>query len=507
MELALSCDIPKIDKYAEENLKIPTATLMKRSGEAVARAVRELTPMGGRVVILCGKGNNGGDGYAAACELLSEYRVKTIDVFSAGQRSEAGKYWLSSFESLLGEIIQTDDLSLLGSELLACDTIVDAIFGTGFVGNIPENIRAISDIIKRMGAKKIAVDVPLGVNADDGSLDECAISVDITVALSYVKPGLLSYPARANTGKVVCDTLGIDRARIREAFCFENFLTDEAWAKATLPLRDSNTNKGSFGKVLLVTGSEKYRGAAHLSLEAALRGGAGLVNYLGEQELCRELVMKLPEAIYESLSPTDSDNVERITELSARHTATLIGSGSGCTAELAKLVASLLNSEGGALVLDADALNSLSMFGGKEFIKNARRSVILTPHPLEFSRLSEKEVTYIQAHRVECAKSYAAENKCVLILKGAATVITDGNRLYINSSGSSALAKAGSGDVLSGLLVSLLGFMPPTADTAALASYIHGRAGDNLSKILSTYGVTPSDLPREIARIISELER
>ncbi len=507
MELALSSMISKIDKYAEDILKIPTVTLMKRSGEAVARAVRELTTIGGSVIILAGKGNNGGDGYAAACELMSEYRVKVIDVFSVGQRSEAGRYWRSFYESIGGNIKSEASVEELESELASCNTVVDAIFGTGFLGNPPECVLAISEILKRVSAKKIAVDVPLGVNADDGSLCDWAVTVDITVALSYIKPGLVSYPARANTGKVVCDSLGLDREKIKESFEFENLLLDEEWAKEAMPIRADNTNKGSFGRVLLITGSEKYRGAAHLSLEAALRGGVGLVTYLGEPMLCDELVIKLPEAIYESFSLRCPECTDKIIDLSSRHSATLVGSGSGCTQELAALVRALLKSGGGALVLDADALNSLAMFGGTELIKDAHRPVVLTPHPLEFSRMCGMDVSYIQAHRIECAKKYALENRCVLVLKGAATVVTDGRYVYINGSGSSALAKAGSGDVLAGLLVSLLAFIPNVLEGAALSTYIHGRAGDGLSKILSTYGVIPSDLPREIARVMSELER
>ena len=187
--------------------------------------------------------------------------------------------------------------------------------------------------------------------------------------------------------------------------------------------------------------------------------------------------------------------------------SSIVGSGSGCSPELAALLKELTASEGGPLVLDADAINSIAKYGDTEWLKNAQRPIILTPHPLEFSRLSGLDVNYVQAHRIECAKRFAAEYSCILVLKGAATLITDGRELYVNTSGSSALAKAGSGDVLAGLILSLLGFMPPDAKCAALGAYLHGVAGDNLSKILSSYGVTPSDLPREIARVISELER
>jgi len=503
MRLALSSMISEIDRYAEQALGIPTVSLMHKSGEAIARAVRELTPMGEKVLIFAGKGNNGGDGYAAASILSEEYEVTVMDVFSSGQRSEAGNYFLKEYKEQGGNIIKGIDEAAASS----ASVLVDAIFGTGFSGTVSEEIKKLSQLINKSHARKIAVDVPLGVNADDGSLADYAISVDVTVALSYIKPGLLSYPARANTGRVILDTLGLDRAKIAEHFEFKNFAADESFARAHLPERTTDGNKGSFGKVLLITGSDKYRGAAHLTLEAALRGGAGLVTYLGSEELCTELRMKYPEAIYESICTDKVENFDKILEISKRHKATLVGSGSGMSDSLARLVTDLLSSEGGALVFDADAINSIAAYGDLADIRKSSRRVILTPHPLEFARLSGLDVTYIQSHRIECAKSFARENRCVLVLKGAATLITDGEELYVNTSGSSALAKAGSGDVLAGLLLSLLGFMTPDAICAALAVYIHGAAGDNLMKILSSYGVTPSDLPREIARVMSELER
>lgn len=503
MELASASMIPKIDKFAEQTLGIPATELMRRSGEAVARAVRELVPVGSLVLILAGKGNNGGDGYAAACELMGEYAVTVVDVFTSGQRSEAGKFWLESYKNLGGRLLEGINTYSLDSAAV----VVDAIFGTGFSGEVSEDMRKLSAAIRDSLAKKIAVDIPLGVNADDGSIADYAISVDVTVALSYVKPGLISYPAKERTGRVILDTLGLDSGAVGREFEFDKFATDFVWAKKILPKREENSNKGSFGKVLLITGSDKYRGAAHLTLEAALRGGAGLVTYLGTEELSRELRTKYPEAIFEPFEAINEQTLPEIMTIAKRHSAILVGSGSGTSPELAALVQELLLSEGGALILDADAINSVAAYGGKELIKASRRQVILTPHPLEFSRLSGRDVAYVQAHRIECAVEFARENNCILLLKGAATLATDGAELYINTSGSSALAKAGSGDVLAGLLLSLLGFVAPSASVAALAAYLHGTAGDNLAKNLSSYGVIPSDLPREIARVISELER
>ncbi len=285
------------------------------------------------------------------------------------------------------------------------------------------------------------------------------------------------------------------------------YFTDHALAASLLPERKADSSKGSFGRAMLLVGSEKYPGAAMLALEAALRGGAGYVNYVGTKSLCQRLQLRSPEALYTELDYMVDDDRERIISATSRAAAILIGCGCESSESLYLTVSELLSTEGAPVVLDADAINAISAFGTPNIITNAKRRVILTPHPLELSRLTGLSVVEIQSKRYNIARDFAARHNCILVLKGAATITTDGEIAYINSSGSSALAKAGSGDVLAGLLTSLLAFSPDPLKTAALAVYIHGRAGDNLAKEFSHFGVTPSDLPLECARVIAGLEK
>ena len=204
-----------------------------------------------------------------------------------------------------------------------------------------------------------------------------------------------------------------------------------------------------------------------------------------------------------------NDDIKDIVELSKSHSATLIGSGSGNTDSVLKLTLALLDSEGGPLILDADSINALSYIGedGIYALKRAKREVVLTPHPLEFARLSISDVASVQLHRLAAAKKFAAENKLTLVLKGAGTVVTDGHEVYINTAASSALAKAGSGDVLAGFLSALIAQGGASnLVLSSLAVYLHAYAGQELSSTLSTFGVTPSDLPRAIASAISAIE-
>lgn len=509
MKLALSSLIAEIDKYAATVIGTPIVDLMAKSGAAVDRTVRKNAPEGSSVIILAGKGNNGGDGYAAAVRLMDSYRVRVYDVFSSGQRTDEGKYFLSLFKDKGGEVIDLTLSEEQKDDIRSAACIVDAVFGTGFRGEIPELVKELATTVSEaVGARKIAVDVPMGVNADDGSVDISAASWHATVELSFIKPGIVSYPARSFVGEIVYDDLGLPRAEIEKNFDFRYHLIDAEYAKKALPKRESNSNKGTFGKALLITGSERYRGAGRLSLEAALRGGAGYVTYLGTRTLADEFSRDFPEAIYKSVVSFDESGRAEAMKLSRSHTSVLVGSGSGNTEELLLLVRELLTEEGAPVVLDADAINVLaSLENVKTVIKDAKRPVVLTPHPLEFARLSGDDVASVQRKRLGLAIRFAAENRCILVLKGAGTIVTDGKQAFINASGSSALAKAGSGDVLAGFIASLLaqGIEPLCA--AALGVYYHGAAGDSLAKEYSTYGVTPSDLPREIARMIAKTQK
>ncbi len=513
MKLAVSSLISDIDIFCANRLGISVKSLMQKAGEAVADAVRKRVPEGKSVLILAGKGNNGGDGYAAAVSLMKDYDVTVYDIFNAGQKTEEGRYFLDKYTSEGGVVIPFDGVDSIRENIRTAGGIVDAIFGTGFAGEMPENLRPLAIAVREaVGAHKIAVDMPLGINPDDGSVSNYAISASATVALSFIKPGIISYPARAYVGEIIYADLGIPREAVFENFDLRHHMIEEQWVGRNLPKREENSNKGTFGKLLLITGSEVYRGAAHLTAEAALRGGVGLVSYVGPRSVINELMGKYPEMIYNEKSIDDNltdEDIEELCRMSCAHSATLVGSGSDNTRGLLRLTLALLATEGSPLILDADAINALSAMGadGIHAIKRAARPVILTPHPLEFARLSMSDVASVQLHRLEAAEKFARENRITLVLKGAGTVIVGGGEVFINVTGSSALAKAGSGDVLAGLLAALVaqGKTTPVA-CSALAVYFHALAGQNLAGELSTYGVTPSDLPKEIARCIAEVE-
>ncbi len=539
MILATSRLIKEIDACAQAQFNIPTQALMERAGKAIAESALSLTDEDGEILVLCGNGNNGGDGYAAASMLASERRVTASALFD-GSKSEASEHFFTECKRGGVEIIQGNDPTL-PSRISKADLIIDAIFGTGFHGELSEQLRAIADAINSSDAVVLAVDVPLGISADTGEVDPHSVKADATVALTLYKPAHFSYPAKGYMGAVRLSDIGLTPyiAGFESGF----FAADEQLAVKSLPKRAVAGNKGSFGKTVHITGSDKYRGAAHLAVEASLRAGIGMVYHFGSDELNYELRLKYPEAIYVSadelrlrldMPPEDGDSLafsdtsaspepnkscpdneydrlvtdngnplsDPVAEVVGRYVSLLVGSGSTVTPEILRLIKKIISSSGSPIIIDADGINSIAKYSTPEIFKNARRTVVLTPHPLEFSRLCGVSVEEISARRLAIAMDFAKKYGVILLLKGAGTIVTDGERAYVNTSGSTALSKGGSGDVLAGLCASLVANCDNTLEAVALAAYLHGRAGDTLSAELSDFGVTPSDLPKEIARHI-----
>ncbi len=275
-----------------------------------------------------------------------------------------------------------------------------------------------------------------------------------------------------------------------------NMQTTESYVKAHLPVRTANSHKGTYGRVLLLCGSGNMRGAAALAVLGALRMGAGLVTLASSREVIDALSAALYEALW--LDRETPDLLERSDAMQAIG----IGCGMGQTEHTRQLVTALLSRAGAPLVIDADGINVLH--GRTRLLREAARSVILTPHPLEFSRLCGLPVEAIQSNREGIAKDFAAKYGVTLLLKGHGTVITDGENTFVNPTGSSALAKGGSGDVLCGMLCALLAQGASPLDAAVIAAYLHGEAGQRLAAEYSEYGVLPSDLPAAAAKLLRE---
>ena len=484
-----------IDRFAEEQLGIPTKLLMERAGLAVAKRVAERIPVGGRVLILAGGGNNGGDGYAAAIALAERgYCAIVCDVLLRGQRSEAGRHFLAAYKRAVGEPISLDE-----AEKWPHDCLVDAILGTGAHMPLSEALYPAAALIKRSSAYKIAVDLPLGADAEDGLVDPHAVRVDETLMLGFPKYGLYSYPAREYVGRLMLDDIGLDTRQVRALIGDSEHLCALSDIKALLPTRERNSHKGSFGHLLLLAGSRRYRGAPLMAAAAALRMGAGLCTLASCDEVCAAAAIALPELILAPLSAHDD-----ILPLCEGRSAILLGCGSGSDDVTAERTYTLLATEGAPLLLDADGINVLATPEGRIRLAETKRRVILTPHPAEFARLIGKDTATVQAERLPMARRFAAAYPHItLVLKGAATIVAEGERFAINQTGGPALAKGGSGDVLAGAIASLLATGLSAYDAARIGVCLHGAAGDRLEGRYSPLGVRPTDLPSAMAEVLA----
>ena len=484
--------------------------LMERAGQAVAEKAAEMlgsAPIGRRqrVCILCGPGNNGGDGLVAA-RLLSE-KGRTPEIFLLGRQGELKGDARTNLGRLkkaglkVREIVSRAGLEELRASLGQAGLAVDALFGTGFHGPAQKLSAEAIETLNRSGTLALAVDIPSGVDGLTGKAEGPAVRAAATVTMGLLKTGLLFTPGRELSGQVTTADIGLPPEAVTAqgiGIC----LCHPAGLKEWLPGRRPDAHKGDCGKVLVLAGSAGMAGAACLAAEAALRSGAGLV-YLGVPESLVDLVqVKLTEAVVLPLAETRSRSLalmslERILKAAQRCQAVALGPGLSNHPETAELACEIVRQVAGPLVLDADGINALA--GHPESLRSAPGELVLTPHHAELSSLSGVPAGQIRSDPLGQAREATGRFGHPVVLKGAPTVtaVPDG-RVWINPSGNAGMATAGSGDVLTGLVAGLLaqGMAPERA--AVLGVYLHGLAGDLAAEEMTQYCLLAGDILRHL---------
>ncbi len=506
MKVYTPSDMRKADKYAIEVLDIPGTVLMDNAAGALFDSLSDYIGKGKKFVILCGKGNNGGDGYALALRLRDTFEnVVCISVFGDVPKTEDALYFYELCQKKSIAIIDCErDFDVASEKITDADVITDAIFGTGFSGEIKKDsiCARIIELSNSNPAYRLSADIPSGIDAEYGSASAISFCAHRTVSFAKGKPGMYSYGARELCGEIEIAEIGISDS------VFENFNTkyevsDKKLILSSLPARHQNSSKGSYGKLLIIAGSKDMPGAAHLACLGALRMGAGLVCLASEDSVLNIIKGRLSEPVYLPVVDTDEDT-QKLIEYAKSCSAVLIGCGLGTGERVTKRVCELIRSISVPIILDADGINAIS--GNINVLSEAKCNIVLTPHPLEFSRISGLSVSEIQKNRIKSALDFSLKHSCTLLLKGAGTVIAEkGERVTINTSGNSALSKGGSGDVLAGMIASLLAQGASCGDAAVCGAYLHGLAGDALSEELSQYGVLPSEIPERAARILADI--
>ena len=474
---------------------IPGRELMYRAGKGIFGQVAWKSP----AAIVCGSGNNAGDGYVIA-NLLHESGVDCDLILLSEKFSEDGAYYFRLCRKAgIPALAWSRD-----TDLSRYTVIVDCIFGTGFRGTVQGPAREAIEAINSSGAYVVSVDINSGLNGDSG-LAECCVRSDLTVAVGGFKPGHFLNMAKDVMKEKVSLDIGIEPVdRI-------DFLIEAGDLAPLFRPRNNFAHKGTYGYTALIGGSRKYCGAIRLAAmaNAAMRSGAGVVK-LAVPDLLYPVIV--PAVLESTLFPL-RDNGEEIlfeekaaAELIANIRTAAFGMGIGTGDGAARLLEYLLEHFSGRLIVDADGLTLLSRLG-KDRIRKASCSLILTPHLKEFSRLSGLEIGEIQAAPIVSAETYARENGVILLLKGPSTIITDGKTTYLTDTGCPGMATAGSGDVLSGILAAVASFAPDPLLGTAAAAWINGKAGEAAQDRMGSVSMTAGDTAACVPEIVLTLER
>ena len=484
-----------LDQNTSNHFKVPELVLMEQAAmtfvwrlcDVLNKTIAKENPRG---IVFCGAGNNGADGIAIA-RLLNERGIYT-DVCDVNEFLKE-KASVSASNQVQKEIYYAHAYPSVGNEPEGFkeeyDFVVDALFGIGLSRPLNQAYMNIIEMINASKGIKFAVDMPSGINADNGQVMGCAVKCDYTITFSFGKLGQYVWPGCEYAGKVYVEKMGI---------------TEDSWLDkkpslavlekadlASLPKRPAHSNKGSFGKLLVVAGSQNMAGAAIFTAKAAYRCGVGLVKvYTHEDNRCI-----IQQAVPEALLSTYKQNInkEQLIKDIQWADAIVIGPGLGQTALATELVEVVRNAASVPVVWDADGLNILS--ANTEMLLLPHTEYILTPHLGEFSRLDKKTVDWIQHHLVESAIDFARTYDVICVLKDFRTVTANPYGIsYLNMSGNNGMATGGSGDALAGVIGALLVQGVNGVEASAMGVYIHGLAGDVAREKMGTHSVMASDI-------------
>ncbi|MFQ6102704.1 MAG: NAD(P)H-hydrate dehydratase [Candidatus Glassbacteria bacterium] len=496
-------EMRNLDSETIKGVGIPGLVLMENAGRGVVEELLDVFDdlNGLRVVIVCGRGNNGGDGLVVARYLDSLGAM--VKVYLTSEEKDVkgdAKIQLDLAKKLdikIKSVSGSGSFSAFRRALQETDVVIDAMLGTGAKGKLPDQLLRIVSMVNNIEVFKVAVDAPTGVEMDRGSLMGDAFRADLTVTFGLPKRGHFLFPGREYCGQLSIVDIGIPKKVIDESSISAAVVEWED-AHYFLPERPPDAHKGTCGTVLIISGSVGFTGAAALAGQAALLCGAGLVHLGVPQSLNDILEAKLTEVITKPLPETESRSLSikalgKSLELAENASCVAIGPGLSQHPETKELVVELLKRVNRPIVLDADGINAISDDPG--ILAKRRWPTVITPHPGELGRLIGEAPADINSDRIEYASRWAEEWGVILLLKGAPTVISHPDGFTcINSTGNAGLASGGTGDVLTGAVSSLIAQGQSPFQSAVAASYFHGLAGDEAMAERGEMGLTATDV-------------
>lgn len=515
MYLVTPDEMRRIDNRGIEEFKIPGAVLMENAAIRTVDVIEREYPnlhKDSRVLVLVGAGNNGGDGLAIARHLmLKGIGVEVFLFFPEDRLAGDAKLNLDIYKKLGGNIkliTHSDHMNILDRSIGIATLIVDSIFGTGIDRDIQGVISGAIEKVNKSNVPVVAVDIPSGINGRDGQVMGVGIRANHSVSFAYAKRGHLLYPGREYTGKlhIVPISLPLDSAR---AMKVKSFTLEDREMAINLKDRPVDGHKGTFGRVGVIAGSLGLTGAACLTSMAALKGGAGLVTLGCPASLSVIFQSKMTEIMTypledEGLGYLSLDAIPHIDSFLKDKDVLAIGPGLGLKCDGLEILRYILGHFDISIIMDADALNHISK--DSKLLSDYRGSIVITPHPGEMARLTGKTIDRILASPIETAVEFARDMGVIVLLKGATSVVAhpDG-RIYLNSSGNSGMGTGGSGDILTGLVASLIaqGYSP--YDATVYGCYIHGRAGDYAKEKWGETGMVAGDVLNELPFVFKNI--
>lgn len=493
-------NIRALDSYCINELKIPSIVLMENAALKVLKNID--CDIYNKIIIICGKGNNGGDALAVGRHLIAMGKNVEFVILGDGRGTIDYNINYDIIEKMncsISNIRQERELCILNQIIDTHSLIIDGIFGTGLNREVSGIFKSVIELVNKFDNEVISIDIPSGLQSDTGEVLGAAIRANKTITFAMYKRGFFNYDALSYVGEVRLEEIGMPKIAI-DKFDSKEYLVTEQFIRSNLMKRNILNHKGDFGRCLIFAGSRGFAGAAKIASKSAIKSGAGLVTVACSKEVENVVCSASMEAMCTTYD--EECNVNRVGELIEKASSIAIGPGMGNNDVTLEILKNVLNKRKAPLVIDADGLNVLK--GNLDLIKGEKENVvIMTPHLGEMSRITGLDLEYIKKNRIDVTKDFARTYNVIVVLKGYNTIITDGYSLYINTTGNSSMANGGMGDCLTGIISSFIGQKYDPMIATILSVYIHGFIGDRLSK--SKFVVTAEDIINNLSLVVKEL--
>ena len=502
--LVTSEEMQRYDSNTISNFKVPGIVLMEQAALSCLQEIKNIHTTNKNVLVLAGKGNNGGDAMALARLLFQNQYSVTVCILNNSDDSTSG---LSESARMQYDILTSMKLPIV-TKLPddSYDIIIDGIFGVGLSRDIVGNTANVIRQVNQYSAYKISLDMPSGVDATTGKIYNVAFKADMTLTFAFLKRGLYLLPGARYAGKVIKCAIGITEDSFFDKPPVMISLTGAI--HDYLPKRDPFGHKGTFGKVLLIAGNRDIGGAAILSGMASLKSGCGMLRILTHSNQKSDILTSISEAMIDEYSCLE-EALLQLEKGMAWADVIAIGPGIGTDSVAENILMTVIKESIKPLVVDADAINLLSNIKLYSILKELqnkesnKRPLILTPHPLELARICHCDMGKVMENGIQLAVDLAKDLNAVVIKKDANTIITDGDRFALNRNGNSGMATAGSGDVLCGITAGLLAQHLSVFDAAVISVYLHALSGDYAAQVSNEYSLIASDIINSISKVLS----